>query len=49
MGGELPAWSAAKSGESNPPVMVIDTESKEIKAKNDIRYQYHDQFYKNGN
>lgn len=48
-GGELPAWSAAKSGESNPPVIVIDTESKEIKATNDIRYQFHDRYYKNSN
>lgn len=44
-----PSWSAAKAGDANPPVMFIDTESKEIKATHDNRYLFHDKFYKNGN
>jgi para-nitrobenzyl esterase len=42
-----PAWSAAKSGDATPPVMVIDTESKEVKAAHDARQRFHDKFYKN--
>jgi para-nitrobenzyl esterase len=45
----LPVWSAAKAVDASPPVMVIDSESKEIKSKNDIRYQFYDRFYKNCN
>lgn len=43
----VPAWTAAKSGEQTPPVMIIDTESKEIKAANDARYLFHDRYFKN--
>lgn len=43
----LPEWSKATANENNPPVMVIDTESKEIKAQNDARYKFHDRFYGN--
>lgn len=46
-GGGNPSWSAAKAGDSNPPVMVIDTESKEVKAIHDARQLFHDKFYKN--
>lgn len=46
-GGELPIWDAAKANESNPPVMIIDTESKLIKASNDARYNFLDKVYKN--
>jgi hypothetical protein len=27
--------------------MIIDTESKEVKASNDARYIFHDRYYKN--
>lgn len=43
----LPEWSKATANEENPPVMVIDTASKEIKAQNDARYKFHDRFYGN--
>jgi para-nitrobenzyl esterase len=43
----VPAWTAAKSGDQLPPVMIIDNESKEIKAPNDARYLFHDRYFKN--
>ncbi|HSF54365.1 MAG TPA: carboxylesterase family protein [Algoriphagus sp.] len=43
----VPVWSAAASGDPNPPVMIIDTESKEIKSAKEARYEFHDRFYKN--
>ncbi len=46
-GGENPYWSAAKSGENSPPVMVIDIDSRETKAVQDARHLFHDKFYKN--
>ena len=45
-GGKLSTWSAAKSGDKTPPVMVIDVESKEIKAPADARYEFLDKMYK---
>ncbi|OOG76774.1 carboxylesterase/lipase family protein [Algoriphagus sp. A40] len=45
----VPAWSAAKPGDQNPPVLIIDTGSKEIKSATDARYRFHDRFYKNSN
>ena len=46
-GENVPSWSAAKAGDSMPPVMIIDTESKEIKVKDDARYLFHDKFFGN--
>ena len=43
----LPNWEAAKPNDKNPDVMVIDTESKLIKAQNDDRYEFLDKAYKN--
>jgi para-nitrobenzyl esterase len=43
----LPNWEAAKPNDKNPAVMVIDTESKLIKAQNDERYEFLDKAYKN--
>jgi para-nitrobenzyl esterase len=40
-----PEWTAAKAGDPNPPVMIIDTESKTVKAKDDARYQFLDKGY----
>ena len=43
----LPTWDAAEAKDTHPPVMVIDTESKLIKAKNDARYEFLDKAYQN--
>lgn len=43
----LPDWPAAKAGDNNPDVMVINTESKAIKAPDDARYIFLDKAYKN--
>lgn len=43
----LPEWPKAMANDDNPPVMVIDTQSKGIKAQNDGRYRFHDRFYGN--
>ncbi len=45
-GDKLPSWSAAKAGDKMPSVMIIDTESKEVKAENDARYEFLDKTYK---
>ena len=46
-GDKLPEWTAAKAGDTTPPVMIIDTESKTVKAPNDARYEFMDKAYKN--
>jgi para-nitrobenzyl esterase len=46
-GGKLPEWTPAKAGDKNPPVMVLDTESKTINAQHDARYEFLDKIYKN--
>ena len=46
-GGTLPQWEAAKAGDAAPSVMVIDTESRTEKAKNEARYEFLDKAYKN--
>jgi para-nitrobenzyl esterase len=46
-GDKLPEWTAAKAGEAMPPVMIIDTESKTVKAPNDARYEFLDKAFKN--
>ncbi len=46
-GDKLPEWTAAKAGDATPPVMIIDTESKTVKATNDARYEFLDKAYKN--
>ncbi|MFN4145932.1 MAG: carboxylesterase/lipase family protein [Runella sp.] len=46
-GQKLPEWPAAKASDAAPPVMVIDTESKALKASNDARYHFLDKAYKN--
>jgi len=45
--GKLPEWTAAKAGDVNPPVMIINTESKTVHATNDARYEFLDNAYKN--
>ena len=44
---KLPEWTVAKAGDTNPPVMVIDTESRTEKSAIDARYQFLDRMYKN--
>lgn len=46
-GGNLPHWPAAEKNTSEPDVMVIDVDSKAVKAKNDARYTFLDKAYKN--
>ncbi len=46
-GDKLPEWVAAKAGDANPPVMILNTESKTITATNDGRYEFLDNAYSN--
>ena len=46
-GAKLPDWPAAKAGDSTPPVMILNTESKAEKAKDDARYLFLDKAYGN--
>ncbi len=46
-GEKLPLWEFAKSGDANPPVMVLDTESKLVKSNSEARYKFMDKAYKN--
>ena len=41
----LPKWDAAEAKDGMPPVMVIDTESKQLRAGNDARYKFLDSDY----
>jgi len=45
-GDKLPEWPAAQANDSTPPVMVLDTESKVVKA-DDARYVFLDKVNKN--
>jgi para-nitrobenzyl esterase len=42
----LPEWIAAKAGDKTPPVMILNTESKTVNAKDDARYEFLDKAYK---
>ena len=46
-GDELPEWTALTGTDTAPPVMVIDTQSKLVKATDDARYHFHDKSYGN--
>jgi para-nitrobenzyl esterase len=46
-GDKLPQWPAAEANDTTPPVMIIDTQSKAIDAKDDARYMFLDKAYKN--
>jgi para-nitrobenzyl esterase len=46
-GPKLAEWTVAKPGDSTPPVMIIDVESRTEKATNDARYEFLDRMYKN--
>jgi para-nitrobenzyl esterase len=46
-GDKLPEWPAAKPDDNNPPVMIIDTESRTVKSDFDARYIFLDKMYKN--
>ena len=46
-GEKLPEWGVAKAGDATPPVMILNTESKTINAKDDARYEFLDKGYKN--
>ena len=46
-GAGLPEWPAAKSADPMPPVLILDVESRAVKAANDARYLFLDKAYKN--
>lgn len=47
-GEKLPEWpSATEANDPAPPVMIIDTESKAVKASEDARYEFLDEAYEN--
>jgi para-nitrobenzyl esterase len=46
-GGSLPNWPAAAKDDANPDVMVINVDSKAVKATDDARYLFLDKAYKN--
>ena len=46
-GDKLPNWDAAKTLDKTPSIMVIDTNSRTEKAKDDTRYEFLDKSYKN--
>lgn len=46
-GDKLPNWPAAKSGDNTPDIMVIDVDSKSVKAADDGRYRFLDKEYGN--
>jgi len=43
----LPEWQEAESKDKNPPVMILDTDSKMEEAKDDARYEFLDKSYGN--
>jgi para-nitrobenzyl esterase len=46
-GNGLPQWDAAGALDATPQVMIIDVESKQVKADNDARYLFLDKAYRN--
>ncbi|MBK5279050.1 MAG: carboxylesterase family protein [Bacteroidia bacterium] len=46
-GENLPEWPSAEAQDTTPPVMIINTESKTVDAKDDARYVFLDKAYKN--
>lgn len=45
-GAKLPEWQAVKAGDVNPPVMIIDVESRTEKSTIENRYHFLDKQYK---
>ena len=46
-GENMAFWPAAEANDPTPPVMIIDVESRAVKALDDERYLFLDRFYKN--
>ena len=46
-GENLPKWPAAKADSKNPPVMILNVESKSVEAEHDARYEFLDAAYGN--
>lgn len=46
-GKNLAEWPLVKATDPNPPVMMIDLESKAVRAQNDDRYLFMDNYYQN--
>ena len=45
-GDKLPEWLAAKAGDKNPPVMILNAQSGTEKSKIDARYELLDKLNK---
>lgn len=43
----LPQWPSAKAAEKNPPVLIMDVETRVENAKNEERYLFLDKSYGN--
>ncbi len=46
-GDKLPEWPVVKPGDNEPGIMVIDVDSKAVKASDDARYRFLDKSYGN--
>jgi para-nitrobenzyl esterase len=44
-GTNLPQWDAMNASDDKPAVMIIDTESKQMKSDAEKRYQFHDKVF----
>jgi para-nitrobenzyl esterase len=45
-GDQLPNWAPVKASDTSPDIMVIDVESKSVKATDDARYRFLEATYK---
>ncbi|MGB8376705.1 MAG: carboxylesterase family protein, partial [Salegentibacter sp.] len=43
----LPKWPAAEEADTNPPVMILDVDSRARPAEDEARYLFLDNFYGN--
>ncbi|MGB5782806.1 MAG: carboxylesterase family protein, partial [Eudoraea sp.] len=46
-GENLPEWPSSEANDTNPPIMIINTESVAKNASNDARYEFLDKTYGN--
>ena len=44
-GDNLPEWPAAAANDKQPPVMILDVQSKAIKSQDEARFEFHDKFF----
>nr|WP_317194644.1 carboxylesterase family protein [Algoriphagus lutimaris] len=43
----LPTWDVVIGSDETPATMIIDVESKQIEAQDQLRYEFHDKYYGN--